>query len=215
MIRKTKFRRGVDDLGYPAAGQQAMHRHGGFSALGLLLRRFFLLKKRHFAVDQRSSMVRTTTRCPDGAQPSIEAQPFCYPMCATATRPSSPSVNFLVTQRTFVNGIPTFRCWDRNRQAPGAGRFRRARLSRGLAASHRCLRPAAEFRPPPQHRYLGLTCKISPVWSPKTTDWPVRGHLEAEIGRRCLGRRATLRVVVGAGLAAMAHERIEINPEIM
>ena len=42
--------------------------------------------------------------CPDGAQRCVEAQPFCYPTRATATRPSSPSVNFLVTQRTFVDG---------------------------------------------------------------------------------------------------------------
>jgi hypothetical protein len=34
----------------------------------------------------------------------VEAQPPCYSAHATATRPSSPSVNFLVTQRTFIDG---------------------------------------------------------------------------------------------------------------
>src|SRR5690242_14304648 len=48
--------------------------------------------------------------------------------------------------------------------------FPRARPSHVLAARHRCLRPAAEHKPPPQHRYPGApTCKTSPVWSSTTT----------------------------------------------
>jgi hypothetical protein len=35
--------------------------------------------------------------------------------------------------------------------------------------------------------------------SSRTTDWPVRGHLKTEIGRRCPGKCATLSAVVGAG----------------
>jgi alkanesulfonate monooxygenase SsuD/methylene tetrahydromethanopterin reductase-like flavin-dependent oxidoreductase (luciferase family) len=55
-------------------------------------------------------------------------------------------------------------------------------------------------RPRRRAAYPGApTCQTSPVWSSTTTDRPVRGHLEAEIGRRRPGKRATLSVVVGAG----------------
>jgi hypothetical protein len=45
MVRETKYRRGVDDLGDPAARQQAVHSHGGFSAPDLVLRHFSSLKR--------------------------------------------------------------------------------------------------------------------------------------------------------------------------
>jgi hypothetical protein len=42
MVRETKFRRGMYDLGDPAASQQAVHGPSGLTALGLVFRHFSL-----------------------------------------------------------------------------------------------------------------------------------------------------------------------------
>src|ERR1700731_547314 len=100
-----------------------------------------------------------------------------------------------------MGGIPMFRRWDRNRSALGAGKFRRAGPSHGLAARHRCLRPAAEHRPSPQYRYPGApTCKTSPAMR--------EGARHYEENMKVFGEFRLVRTLTEEQIAAMRDPRV-------